>query len=456
MTTIGTNLSAMRAANASYAANKMVGTAMERLSTGKQINSARDNAAGLAIATSMTAQIRGMGQGIRNANDGVSMAQTAESVLGEATNMLQRIREITVQAANGTYGASDQKLIQVEVAQLTGQIGEMTATSEFNGVKLFATGPAPSPGFAIQVGANSSDVIVLNRPHIDGARLNTDAFDGLKVDVNTDRSSVPASMAYRKGASDAMTAAFTSTSIAAPSYGIVKQAAYDSAANYLEGVNRNVVPLSAGQVTLLNNIQNLKNTADQHAANYAAADPTAANYQQLGQNAHNSASAYLGAVKGFQVSYPAEPATVPDNLFYANGAADATAATQASVRAAGVKNPSLDVATGLAAAVYDTASAQSGRANAAETLKNVDALLQTVIQARSELGAGQAHLESAISNLTSQTTNLTDARSRIEDTNYSAETTALAKAQILSQASAAMLAQTNQNQQNVLSLLKGG
>ena len=107
MSVINTNISAMKAANASSSANKALGTAMERLSTGKRINSAKDDAAGLAIATSMTSQVRGMSQGIRNANDGISMAQTAEGALNEVTNMLQRQRELTVQASNNTYSADD-------------------------------------------------------------------------------------------------------------------------------------------------------------------------------------------------------------------------------------------------------------------------------------------------------------------------------------------------------------
>ncbi|HKT84573.1 MAG TPA: flagellin FliC, partial [Novosphingobium sp.] len=107
MSVINTNISAIRAANASTSANKMLGTAMERLSTGKRINSAKDDAAGLAISTSMTSQIRGMSQGIRNANDGISMAQTAEGALSEVTNMLQRVRELTVQASNDTYSPDD-------------------------------------------------------------------------------------------------------------------------------------------------------------------------------------------------------------------------------------------------------------------------------------------------------------------------------------------------------------
>ena len=125
MSVINTNISAMKAANASSQANKALGTAMERLSTGKRINSAKDDAAGLAIATSMTAQVRGMSQGIRNANDGISMAQTAEGALSEVTNMLQRQRELTVQASNNTYSAGDLANLKSEMDALNTQIGNV-------------------------------------------------------------------------------------------------------------------------------------------------------------------------------------------------------------------------------------------------------------------------------------------------------------------------------------------
>src|SRR3982750_2788554 len=121
MTVIGTNIASLRAGNAANAATKMLGTAMERLSTGKRINSAKDDAAGLAIASSMTSSIRGMTQAIRNANDGISLAQTAEGGLSEVTNMLHRIRELAVQSASGTYSDDDRTNLQAEVGELTGQ-----------------------------------------------------------------------------------------------------------------------------------------------------------------------------------------------------------------------------------------------------------------------------------------------------------------------------------------------
>ena len=135
MTVIGTNIGSLRAANASTSANMMLSMSMERLSTGKRINSAKDDAAGLAIAQSMTSQIRGMNQGIRNGNDGISMAQTAEGSLNEVSNMLQRIRELAVQASSGTYSTDDQTNIKAEVTQLQGQITDILGNTEFNGIR---------------------------------------------------------------------------------------------------------------------------------------------------------------------------------------------------------------------------------------------------------------------------------------------------------------------------------
>ena len=274
MSVINTNISAIKAANASNIASKMLGTAMERLSTGKRINSAKDDAAGLAIATSMTAQVKGMSQGIRNANDGISLAQTAEGALSETTNMLQRVRELAVQASSGTYQTSDRAAMQSEVTNLTQQMSDVLTNTKFNGNALFSTTVGTDRTFAIQTGANTGDTVTLTSTAIDGTNINAAALD-------------------------VTTAALAST-----------------------------------------------------------------------------------------------------------------------------------------------------------TLTNVDLALADVNSTRASLGAGQNRLESAVNNLTNNVTNLSDARSRIEDTDYSAETTQMAKSQILSQASTAMIAQANQSQQNVLSLLR--
>ncbi|WNO53690.1 flagellin FliC, partial [Stakelama saccharophila] len=173
MTVIGTNTAALRATTASANSDMALSTAMERLSTGKRINSAKDDAAGLAIANSMTAQIRGMNQGIRNANDGISMAQTAEGALNEVTNMLQRVRELGVQASNGTYSSGDVSNIQSEMTALKTQITSILANTEFNGKNLFATA---SNTVKIQAGANASDTVSLTFTQLSTDTAITDAL----------------------------------------------------------------------------------------------------------------------------------------------------------------------------------------------------------------------------------------------------------------------------------------
>ncbi len=284
MTVIGTNISALRATNASTKASGLLATSMERLSTGKRINSAKDDAAGLAISSSMTSQIKGMNQGVRNANDGISMAQTAEGALDEVSNNLQRMRELEVQKGNGTYSTSDKANISSEQNALATQIANVLKNTNFNGVKLFdgSAGAATNGKVAIQAGANASDSITL--------------------DLGGDLS-----------------------------------AAYAATGN--SGVG--TVVTTAANVT-----------------------------------------------------------------------------------------------------------------TAAGTIDDYDKAIAGVSNRRASLGASQNQLQSAVNNLTSNATNLSDAKSRIEDTDFSAETTALAKAQILSQASTAMLSQANQSQQSVLKLLQ--
>jgi flagellin len=277
MTVINTNTAALRAQNGSRVANGELQTAMERLSSGKRINSASDDAAGLAIASKMTSQIRGMNQAVRNSNDGISYAQTAEGALGEVTNMLQRIRELAVQSANGTYSDADRTNLDVEVTELKAQITSILATTEFNGTRIF----------------------------------NANASGGT----------------------------------------------YSAA---------------AGSVSI-----------------------------QTGVNSGDTVSISFSALSDLE-----------------------------------------------------SATAVDTRGNASTALANVDATLTGVNSIRATLGAAQSRLESTVNQLTNNITNLSDARSRIEDADFSQETTNLAKAQILSQASTAMLAQANQSQEGVLSLLR--
>ena len=156
MTVINTNMSALRAQNGSRLASAATQTAMERLSTGKRINSAKDDAAGLAISSRMTSQVRGLAVAVRNANDGISLAQTAEGALGQVTNMLQRMKELSVQAANGTLSNTDRSSLQNELTQLVSEVDNISKTTNFNGLALL-DGSAKS--INLQTGTNATDQV---------------------------------------------------------------------------------------------------------------------------------------------------------------------------------------------------------------------------------------------------------------------------------------------------------
>lgn len=270
MTVINTNISALRAHNVSRQATSALNTAMERLSSCKPINSAKDDAAGLAIATRMDAKVRGLNQAIRNSNDGISLVQTAEGAMGEVSNVLVRMRELSVQSSSGTATTTDRDALQSEFSALLSQIDDIATRTDFNGTKLL-DGTAD---IDIQTGVDSGQVI------------------NVKID---------------------------------------------------------------------------------------------------------------------------------------------------DLQAAGLKIDALDIST---------------KTGASGALTKLDDAINTVATQRAALGASQNRLDSTVNNLTSAVTNLTESKSRIEDTDFSVETTKLATAQILAQASTAMLAQANQSQQGVLNLLR--
>jgi flagellin len=185
MTVINTNISSLVSQNALTRNNRALSISMEQLSTGKRINSASDDAAGLAISNKMTAQIRGLNQAVRNANDGISLLQTAEGATTEITNMLQRMRELAVQAANDTYTANDRSALNAEVAELQNEISRIGNNTEWNGMKLFIARSAGTSGgigsgglVRLQVGVDGTetDRIAIQLNEITTATLGVSAI----------------------------------------------------------------------------------------------------------------------------------------------------------------------------------------------------------------------------------------------------------------------------------------
>ncbi|RZM20490.1 MAG: flagellin, partial [Sphingomonas sp.] len=312
-------------------------------------------AAGLAIASSFTSQIKGQNQAIRNANDGIALAQSADGALGEATNILQRIRELAVQSASDTYQNSDRTNLQTEVSELQKQLVNIAGT-KFNGVSLFDSQKAKS--INIQTGSGSKDQVALSISKLDLSTIS----GALSTTADT-----AAKLGDALGSGDPLVTTKHVITAEDVAYG----------AQFADG--------------------NLK-TPGASGAQAAAAK------EDIGTEVTLKA--------GDQIYVPATKQ--------------------------GAVSGGIDVSTG---------------ATAKSALDALDNALAAVNTTRASLGAGQSRLNSVVNTLTSSVANLTDARSRIEDVDFSTETTNLAKAQILSQASTALLAQANQSQQGVLKLL---
>jgi len=177
MAVINTNYLSMVAQNNLNKSQSSLGTAIERLSSGLRINSAKDDAAGQAIANRFTANVNGLTQAARNANDGISIAQTTEGALNEINNNLQRIRQLSVQAANGTNSDTDLESIQAEIKQRLGEIDRVSQQTQFNGINVLAKDQT----LTIQVGANDNETINIDLSKIDKTTLGLDKLDVTKV-----------------------------------------------------------------------------------------------------------------------------------------------------------------------------------------------------------------------------------------------------------------------------------
>jgi flagellin len=537
MTVIGSNISALKAANASSSASSALATSMERLSTGKRINSAKDDAAGLAIASRMTSQIKSMAVAVRNANDGISMTQTAEGALGEVTSMLQRMKELATQSATGTLGSSERKALQAETDQLTSQINDISKTTNFNGQNLL---DGSVKDLKLQTGTNSGDTVAVNIAGISSSKLGlssaaqavTGRVDGstaitanLKLN-GTAVFSAPTTVNDAKGLAAAINAnsALGVTATASNSY---KSAALTGpfAGGTINGKNIGAAKDTASLVADINNNSDkfgvtaalnddgsvtLSNTdgADISAGGNGAfgtvaaqggyvsltnndgsqltiASTTAADLTQVGLNASDGVSSQGAIVT--QATVLAAGALVINGVAIGASTSGADASLQGAAyeTAINAKSAQTGVVAKNTAGVLTLASTngnpvrlegagaatigfnvQGGSGNestgidittqkgASDAMAKIDAALDQVSSTRGDLGAVQNRLQVTVNNLTTTSTNLADAKSRIEDTDFSAETTALAKAQILSQASTAMLSQANQSQQSVLKLLQ--
>jgi len=479
MSVINTNISSMQAQNSVRTTGLNLSTAMERLSSGIRINSAKDDAAGLAISTRMTASIRGISAAIRNANDGISLTQTAEGSLGQIGDNLQRIRELAVQSANTGNNSSDRAAMNNEATQLIAEIDRIASNTTYNGIALLdgsfqaqnlqvGAGNGSNDRIAISIGSAKSSALGVGAnssysTSLTGAALTSGTaltaggvvINGFNVGASvTDGVSTASATGSALAKTNAINAVSGSTGVTATVVATTKtNTALATGGAYTFNLNGVTV---AGTATA-----NATNAASEVAASVNAvsaqtgvsATVSGATYTLTAADGRNiditltgttAVSAWAGAAVG--TTYGAIKLTSASSGGITLGGTEATAAligTAASVNAAtatagaGVSSLTLTTAAGSQAA-----------------LTTLDTAINTITDSRAAMGAYQNRLTAAISNLETTSMNLSASRSRILDTDYAKETTNLAKAQIIQQAATAMLAQANQSGQSVLALLK--
>ncbi|KGD75831.1 FliC/FljB family flagellin [Pantoea vagans] len=375
-------------------------TSMERLSSGLRINSAKDDAAGQAIANRFTSNIKGLTQAARNANDGISAAQTTEGALSEINNNLQRIRELTVQASSGTNSDSDKSSIQDEIKSRLDEIDRVSGQTQFNGVNVLAKDGKMN----IQVGANDGETITIDLKKIDSKTLGLDSFN-----VNG-----PAGTPTAAGATE-FKAAYGSTT------NVTGATVAESTTNELStrlGVASSGVTVDGTSV--------YKDDNGKMFAKVTVASASDAETNNLKANGFDIASGAANA-KTFYVAVDPQ-------------SADTTTTTGTAAFKLDTTNMSLSSLTSGASA---------------NPLAKLDDAIASVDKFRSSLGAIQNRLNSAVTNLSNTTTNLSAAQSRIQDADYATEVSNMSKAQIVQQAGNSVLAKANQVPQQVLSLLQG-
>ena len=463
-------------------------TSLQRLSSGLRINSAKDDAAGLSIADRMTAQIRGLNQAVRNANDGISIAQVAEGALGEVTNALQRMRELAVQSANDTNSATDRASLQKEVSQLGAEISRIATQTQFNGKNLldgsFSNGTFQVGAYAGQtisfgigsskasdIGANLAD----SNAHV-GTALATATAVGtngvasqtLTVSGATGTAAVSvAANATAKTVSDSVNSVSATTGVCATARTEATLASLAETGTVtfdLYGSNGSAVAISA----------NVVSTSDLTALSEAI-NAKASSTGITAELSSSKNSIKLVSAEGYDIkigNFQAGGTATTDSVVTVEGVAlnesggtggtdSITVGGKVSFNSSTAFSVSTDTGTTLLAGATVASSLSSvGSANigtqsgATSALTVIDGALSFVDDLRAALGAVQNRFSSVVASNQATAENVSAARSRIQDADFAAETANLSRAQILQQAGTAMLAQANQQAQNVLSLLR--
>ncbi len=484
---ISTNVASLNAQRNLSTSQNQLSTALQRLSSGLRINSAKDDAAGLAISERFTAQIRGLEQARRNANDGISLAQTAEGALKSSGDILQRIRELSVQSANASNSAGDRKALQSEVGQLVSELDRISNTTDFNGLKLL-DGSFGSASF--QVGANANQVITAQTGDFRTAVYGNNNYRSDSIDASATAAFTAGDFDIQGLETETITVAATDTArtlankvnTVADKTGVSATARTESLVEFATADTNYTLAITSKNTTAVNvsftvgAVDTAEGLANAVAAINDSASKTGVTARlndaqdgiiianETGENitiANGAASGGAVDVSNFDPAGIDTPDDQTDDFGTANTVAAGTDNISVGYllfdaeKSFSVVNNGSDAVSDGSATLQAVADIDISDVNGAnDALRIVDAALAAVNGQRAKFGALQSRFENTVSNLQTTSENLSASRSRIRDADFAAETAALTRSQILQQAGTAVLAQANAIPNNVLSLLR--
>jgi flagellin len=491
---VNTNVMSLTSQRYAQRVGSDLSTAMARLSSGLRINNAKDDAAGIAIADRFTAQIKGLNQAARNANDAISLGQTAESALGTLTTSLQRIRELAVQSANATNNSTDRKALQQEVTQLVSELDRVAKTTQFNGKNLF---DGTFGTQAYQVGANANQTITTSM-----VNARTSAYgnynsgtSGAAGQVGPQTAAwgsngVAAGTTTVSGALGTSQVSFASNSNAKDQATNINNVAGNTGVNATATTRTELKFATTGSFTLQLRSDNLTDetvsfsltgtqTSDGLTAALASFNEKSGKTGVTASLNSDNTGIVLTNDTGSDIrvadTTTQNAGSVTVNKLSDVGAVGSSATLTADTNAAGVvvtgyvtldSDKVFSVVGSAGSGFFGTSASVSTLqsvndadvttfANATKTIKTMDAALFTLNAQRAVFGALQSRFEATVTNLTTTAEALTASRSRIEDADFAKETAALSRAQVLRQAANAMVVQANAAPKEILSLLRG-
>jgi flagellin len=441
---LNTNIDSLIAQNALTGSSNQLQTSLQQLSTGLRINTAADDAAGYAIVQGMTSQIDGLNQASQNANDGVSLAQTASGAMQEITNDLQSMRDLAVESLNASNSSADRSDLNAQFSQLMNDINSVASQTQFNGVSLL---DGSFQGATFQVGANAGQTITIGAISSASAGSIGTYYNGttsVAGSVTTSSGQTVDTVAGTAGAYSATNlAGSTDLGTAVDGSSVTLNVKVDGTT-----YTTNAVTLTGDQSTDLKSIAAAVNQA------LSSVGGIVATVGSTGIQLSGTEAAGAGDVVEFSVASATDASGNAISGASTNSAAITTDLGLDSSDTIGSYTPTDGTATTTSDAQYLSGLNVTTVDNSNLTLISIDNALQQLATSSADLGAYQNRFQAAITGLSTDSTNLSAAESSIEDTDYASATSNLSKAQILQQAGTAMVAQANTIPQNILTLLQ--